>query len=85
MVASLPEHAHLFSDPGCYDGRDDNGIKNRPCLTEKNESPLPKDYEALELTPEQDTAWLKAVNASLEAVKKEQEGGRRQRKQRQRQ
>jgi hypothetical protein len=66
MVASLPEHAHLFPEHGCYVGRDQ---PNRPCGTGRGgdlETPLPKEYWPLELTPEMDSEWDTLVKEHIE-------------------
>jgi hypothetical protein len=70
MVASLPKHAHLFSEHGCFGGRDDKGIAHKECGTERGgqtESKLPESFYPLEITPEQDDAWLQQVKASIPA------------------
>lgn len=56
VVAALPQHAHLFPAHGCYVNR----TANRICGTGKFEgleTPLPKEYWPLELTPSMDDEW----------------------------
>jgi len=67
-VASLPEHAHLFAEPGCYGGRAKKGWIRRKCSTGKgegSESELPASFYPLELTQEQDEAWSQKVVQSI--------------------
>lgn len=74
-VASLPEHAHLFAGQGgCYVSRENGKIVNRECGTGKQEgleSKLPDSYKPLELTEEQDQAWMDMLKSKLnmEAMK----------------
>ena len=70
-VASLPKHAHLFAEPGCYGGRDGKNIVHKECGTLRGghtESKLPASYYPLTLTPEQDEAWLQKVKQSIAAA-----------------
>lgn len=65
MVASLPEHAHLFPEHGCYN---DRTRSNRVCGARKGgelETPLPKEYWPLELTPEMDSEWENLVKKHI--------------------
>lgn len=68
-VASLPEHQHLFAEHGCYEGRGDDGkIINRLCGAGRGgemESVLPPEYVPLELTDEQDKAWVDILKANV--------------------
>lgn len=58
LVASLPEHAHLLAEHGCYTnqkgiecGKDNGGI----------ESVLPDSFKPLKLTDEMDREWSELV------------------------
>jgi hypothetical protein len=75
-VASLPQHAHLLADPGCYLTRDKNGLVNRECgklnlmftgqkQTVAMESVLPQEYRALKITEEQDNKWFEHVKSRV--------------------
>ena len=67
-VASLPEHTHLFSEHGCFKARVGKEMVHKECGTLRggeNESKLPKSFYPLELTTEQDEAWLKQVKDSI--------------------
>jgi len=67
-VASLPEHAHLFPEMGCYENRENGRIIHRECGTGKNgelETPWTPEMYPLKLTPEMDTAWETAVKSKL--------------------
>lgn len=57
-VAALPQHAHLFFEEGCFQ----NKKENRRCGRDE-ESELPSNYYPLQLTQEQDDAWVKLVQA----------------------
>jgi hypothetical protein len=58
-VASLPEHEHLLSEPGCTSDMLPQG--RRPCDPAKKESVLPAKFEHLELTIDMDIAWEKHI------------------------
>lgn len=67
-VASLPEHQHLFAEHGCYKDRVDGKIKNRACGEGRGgdkESVLPPEYLPLELTQDQDKAWVDILKANI--------------------
>ena len=58
MVASLPEHAHLFPELGCLGEKDEQGAWTRQkCAQEHMETPLDESMHPLALTPEMDEAW----------------------------
>merc|ERR1712071_672353 len=67
VVASLPEHQHLFAEGGCFEkienektiGRECDGVKN------KFESVLPKEYLALDITDEMDREWEELVRQNI--------------------
>lgn len=72
MVASLPEHHHLFAEPGCFDGHGEvvNGkraIKGRNCgegtdpQAKSVETPLPDSFKPIKLDPSMDEAWERLV------------------------
>lgn len=68
-VASLPEHAHLMAEPGCYEGKSKpNQIIHRDCRSSNQESELPDSYSPLKLTPEQQAAWFAKVKSRIEAA-----------------
>lgn len=73
VVASLPQHAHLFAEHGCYGGRGDGGsILHKECGEGRGgekESKLPASYYPLIMTPEQDEAWLQKVSQSIAEAK----------------
>ena len=73
VVASLPQHAHLFAEHGCYEGRGDGGaILHKECGEGRGghkESKLPASYYPLDMTPEQDEAWLRIVRQSIAEAK----------------
>ena len=73
VVASLPQHAHLFAEHGCYGGKGDGrAIVHKECGEGKGgnkESKLPASFYPLEMTPEQDEAWLGKVRQSIAEAK----------------
>ena len=65
-VASLPEHQHLLAEHGCYENRKEGGIIiNRACDEGRQESVLPPEYMPLELTEDQDKAWVDILKANI--------------------
>ncbi|KAL7551273.1 hypothetical protein ACHAWF_014477 [Thalassiosira exigua] len=64
MVASLPQHTHLFAEHGCYGGRDPKTKEHIrvDCTHQKgNLTPLPKSFKPL--TPNEDghKQWLDLI------------------------
>mmetsp|Transcript_29752 Transcript_29752/g.54638 ORF Transcript_29752/g.54638 Transcript_29752/m.54638 type:complete len:127 (-) Transcript_29752:223-603(-) len=63
LVASLPEHAHLFAEHGCYAG----GKKGNECgkagtgAGSEQLTPLPESFKPLKLTQEMDDRWLDLI------------------------
>jgi Methyltransferase domain len=73
-VASLPEHAHLFPEHGCYGGRNSTHVINRVCGTGNDEqkdveTPLPKELWPIELKPEMDDAWYELVRKNIKTAR----------------
>jgi hypothetical protein len=70
MVASLPQHAHLFPSHGCFKqyGPDRLNPITRPCNGEL-ESELPKEFHPLELTPAMDEEWKVLIESHLQPNK----------------
>jgi len=66
VVAALPQHAHLFTEFGCFNG---NNKQRRECGgiqdTKQLETPLDPSYYPYELTPAQDEAWYQIVTANI--------------------
>ncbi len=71
LVASLPQHAHLFAEPGCFVSRVNTKLTTRHCgeggsaLQHALETPLPPQFKPLELTPDMDVAWETLVRQHL--------------------
>lgn len=68
MVASLPEHAHLFAEHGCFGGRDPKDKQTQihvDCTGEnaKGEvlTPLPESFKPLVLNADMDTEWFDLI------------------------
>mmetsp|Transcript_32032 Transcript_32032/g.67341 ORF Transcript_32032/g.67341 Transcript_32032/m.67341 type:complete len:383 (-) Transcript_32032:206-1354(-) len=56
LVASLPDHQHLFAEHGCF-GR----AKGMECEEGGNNTPLPKSFKPLPLTKEMDNQWMDLI------------------------
>jgi SAM-dependent methyltransferase len=68
-VASLPEHAHLFYEPGCYKDYVKGKIVQKECGTGVGgdlETPLPPHFYPTKLTPEMDTKWEDLIRSRLD-------------------
>lgn len=73
MVAALPQHAHLFPELGCYEGRDKGQILHRECGTGRSgalETPLAPSFFPLKLTPEMDAKWENILKSNLDLASK---------------
>lgn len=80
MVASLPEHHHLFAEPGCYAGttevRGKRTIGHRNCGEGKDvqakevETPLPDSFKPIKLDVSMDHAWERLVFGKTAAESK---------------
>jgi len=63
MVASLPEHAHLFAEHGCFGGKDAKGQKiHVDCSHAKQAkgemlTPLPESFKPLTMDAKMDEEW----------------------------
>lgn len=69
-VASLPQHAHLLAEPGCFLKRENGHRLNRECGTgnkkaEETETVLPEEFRALNLLPAQDDKWFNHIKARV--------------------
>jgi Methyltransferase domain len=64
VVASLPRHAHLLAEHGCYESGLGKDMVHRECDGIK-ESKLPESFYPLKHSTVQHNAWLKLVNASI--------------------
>ena len=77
MVASLPQHAHLFAEHGCFGGKDDNGKIHVDCSDKErarggeNLTPLPEGFKPLKIEPAMDDAWIKVLKDNNIITKKE--------------
>lgn len=77
MVASLPEHAHLFAEHGCFGGKDESNKKIHVDCHDKirargeNLTPLPDNFKPLNLTEAMDDAWLKLLAENNVGAKEE--------------
>jgi len=64
LVASLPEHAHLFAEHGCYGGpgeksRLECGMKGPKGISEL--TPLPEVFKPLKMTNDMDNQWMDLI------------------------
>ena len=78
MVASLPQHAHLFAEHGCFGGKEKGNKKiHVDCAdTEnarggKNLTPLPEEFKPLKIDKSMHDAWLKLLEDSKIGAKKD--------------
>ena len=68
LVTALPEHGHLFYEPGCFVNRSNGVLNLRDCGTGPEgdmETPLPPQYKPLVMTKEQDIEWFEWVKARV--------------------
>jgi len=69
-VASLPEHAHLMAETGCFKGRgDNNALYHQPCGLRAEETTMPPEFLPLKITPEQDEEWKTRMRRHIEEAK----------------
>lgn len=70
-VASLPQHAHLLAEPGCFLERAKDGSPvNRECGTGNDEqsnieTTLPDAFKPLEITEKMDHDWFEHIRAKV--------------------
>lgn len=70
-VASRPEHAHLLSEPGCFDERKEVGSRNVPCGEETNansravNSQLPLQYKFIPYKQDKHNEWEEYINKTV--------------------
>ena len=68
LVTALPEHHHLFYEPGCFESRQNGDLNLRDCGVGPKgslETPLPPAYKPLVLTQEQDKKWFDWIKARV--------------------
>ena len=80
VVAALPEHHHLFAEPGCFDKHEKVDGKrtmiHRECgvgnFEQANavETPLPDSFKPIKLDKSMDEAWEKLVFGKTTEAKK---------------
>jgi hypothetical protein len=69
-VAALPQHAHLFPEPGCF-MKKGKSRQHRECGTGKEgslETPLAKEMYPLKLTPKMDKDWEDLIRSKIVAA-----------------
>jgi hypothetical protein len=79
-VAGLPQHAHLFGEFGCYDGRSKgtrecgkpSGNFIKAIKAAEKETPLHPSLYPLNLTISQDEAWYDIVKANIKQKPEQQ-------------
>lgn len=79
LVASLPEHHHLFAEPGCFDGKiKGGGVKKRDCgiggkpQARAVESRIPDSFLPIKLNKAMDDEWERLIyGKTLDEYKKE--------------
>lgn len=76
-VASLPQHAHLLAEPGCFHGYTKGhrecgqGEDGNAGTQTKLETVLPQEYRAIPTNPKQDDDWYQHVKARVKDKTKE--------------
>lgn len=72
-VGSLPQHAHLFAEPGCFKEKLANGTRvNRECGGpggREEETPLAPQFQSLPILPENHKRWEEHVRARIKPKK----------------
>ena len=78
MVASLPQHAHVFAEHGCFGGGDSQGSKiHVDCSDTKNArgenlTPLSEEFKPLKIDESMHNAWLKLLEDEKMEAKKDE-------------
>jgi hypothetical protein len=70
-VASMPQHAHLFPEFGCFQNGKGAERLHRECGTGREgllETPLAKDFYPLKLTAEMDKEWEDLIRSKIAAA-----------------
>lgn len=73
-VASLPEHAHLFAEDGCYKGRKNGEIIHDECgvgAKSKHLTRIPQEFRPLPISDKMHRAWLDLVSRNVDFEKEE--------------
>lgn len=77
VVGALPEHAHLFPRDGCFQNYAPKGSPfisiTQPCSDKRGETELPESFAPLKITPDMHKRWLDAIQARLDANKKDED------------
>jgi hypothetical protein len=66
IVAALPQHAHLFPEPGCI-GKGESKF-NRPCRADYGETEAPDFMLPITLTKEMDDVWLDIIKMNVKGM-----------------
>jgi len=63
-VASLPQHSHIFAEPGCFT---DYGKPNVHCgdQVNKENSPIPEEFKFIPFNSKREKEWASLVNSNL--------------------
>ena len=64
-VTALPEHSHLFHDPGCFAKRENKRTYTRECEDKDGETALPDNFKPLNITQQQDEDWFDWVKQRI--------------------
>ena len=68
VVGSLPEHAHLFAEPGCFVNRENGTLTLKDCGSGENaneETPLPEAFKPLPLREAAHQEWEKRIQLAI--------------------
>jgi hypothetical protein len=72
-VGALPEHAHLFAEPGCFSSRIKGNLTRKDCGTGKNadkETPLPPQYLPLPVLDANHEKWEERIKSLIKTKKR---------------
>jgi len=71
-VGALPEHAHLFAEPGCFQSRIKGNLTVKDCGTGEGgfkESTLPPEFKPLPLLDENQKKWEEKIKSVIKTNK----------------
>jgi len=76
MVTALPQHHHLYYEPGCFVSRGKGILTQRDCgigpIANPEETLLPDEFKPIQLTKEQDVRWFEWVKARVKPYQQEE-------------
>jgi hypothetical protein len=73
-VGALPEHAHLFAEPGCFENHVDGNLTLKDCGTgigADQETPLPPEFKSLPIKESAQKQWEERVKKLIATQNKQ--------------